>query len=286
MNEDGKALTKTRSSGTGWDHSSHQNFLDYYSKESQSPETLQRFGSVLDIVLRIAEREGLGTGPFEVADIGCGAGTQCLMWASRGHHVHGLDVNQPLLNLAQQRAVQAGLQVDFRVGSAVNTPWSDASMDICLAPELLEHVADWTSCLSEFCRILRPGGILYVSTTNRLCPRQQEFNLPLYSWYPSKLKRHYEQLAIASKPELANFAKYPAVNWFSFYLLRNRLASLGFRSWDRFDLIEVSKKSVAAATLIHLVRNISVARWMGHVFTPYTMVVAVKGRARPAPAQE
>jgi 2-polyprenyl-3-methyl-5-hydroxy-6-metoxy-1,4-benzoquinol methylase len=55
-------------------------------------------------------------------------------------------------------------------------------MDVCLLPELLEHVADWQSCLNEAARVLRPGGLLYLSTTNVLCPRQQEFNLPLYSF--------------------------------------------------------------------------------------------------------
>jgi SAM-dependent methyltransferase len=198
------------------------------------------------------------------------------VWASRGHHSHGIDVNQPLVELAKQRATEACLSIDFRVGSATSLPWTNESMHVCIASELLEHVADWRTCLREFSRILKPGGLLYVSTTNWLCPRQQEFNLPLYSWYPSWLKRHCEHLAIGSRPELANFAKYPAVNWFSFYLLRDELASLGLRSLDRFDLIDISKKSALAATLVCVVRNISVARWIGHVLTPYTVVLVVK----------
>ncbi len=62
---------------------------------------------------------------------------------------------------------------------------------------------------------MRPGGVLYLTTTSCLCPSQMEFRLPLYSWYPGFLKRRYERLAKTTRPELANFAIYPAVHWFS-----------------------------------------------------------------------
>jgi 2-polyprenyl-3-methyl-5-hydroxy-6-metoxy-1,4-benzoquinol methylase len=101
-------------------------------------------------------------------------------------------------------------------------------MHVCLLPELLEHVVEWMACLKETARILRPGGVLFLSTTNKLCPSQQEFSLPLYSWYPRPLKRHFEKLAVTKRPELENFARYPAVNWFSFYSLRSELSRLGF----------------------------------------------------------
>ena len=101
-------------------------------------------------------------------------------------------------------------------------------MSVCL-PELLEHVPDWETCLREAARSLDPGGLLYLSTTNVLCPVQSEFNLPLYSWYPGFIKRRYERLAVTTRPAIANYAKYPAVNWFTFYRLRDYLASTGLQ---------------------------------------------------------
>ena len=84
-------------------------------------------------------------------------------------------------------------------------------MDVALLPELLEHVANWQDCLNEAARIVKPGGLLYLSTTSWLCPMQQEFNLPLYSWYPGFLKRKYERLAVTTRPEIANHCKYPCL---------------------------------------------------------------------------
>jgi ubiquinone/menaquinone biosynthesis C-methylase UbiE len=260
-----------------WDHGSHQHFFDYYAEASQSAAAEQRFRSIQTKLLRIAAENGLPK-YMNVADIGCGAGTQARLWAGLGHRVHGLDVNEPLIQLARQRAKENGLEVSFEVGTATSLPWPDASMDVCLVPELLEHVKDWEACLNEAARVLKPGGVLYLSTTNVLCPVQEEFSLPLYSWYPPPLKRYCERLAVTTRPQIANYAKYPAVNWFSFYELRNYLRALGFRSLDRFDLIDRDTKPLRARLLISLLRGSRLARFLGHLATPATLLVAVRTR--------
>ncbi len=276
-NDNGSHLNSSDSGQlSAWDSSSHETFYDYYAKESQSERTLQRSRSVRDSVLRVVQQGRFAGQALEVADIGCGAGTQSMMWASVGHHAHGIDVSGPLVELARKRAQEAGLQVCFSVASAVELPWPDRSMHVCLLPELLEHVADWRACLNEAVRILRPGGVLFLSTTNRLCPFQQEFNLPLYSWYPQRLKRHYEKLAITTRPALANFAKYPAVNWFSYYGLRSELRLLGFDSLDRFDIIDLSDREASTRFVVFCVRRSCLIRWLAHVAQPATTVFAVK----------
>src|SRR5687767_9141524 len=98
-----------------WDHGSHPDFYEYYAAESQSAGTEQRFRRIQAAVLRIAAESGLA-GTLEVADIGCGAGTQARLWAQLGHRVRGLDINEPLLQLARERATAQGLDIDFEVG--------------------------------------------------------------------------------------------------------------------------------------------------------------------------
>lgn len=264
---------------TSWDHSSDPNFFDYYEQQSLSQETIQRFSLVRDKALRLIAAGNSSPGPvLQVADIGCGAGTQCRLWASLGHRVHGLDVNAPLIEVAKRRASEAGLDIAFDVGSATSLPYADSSMDVALLPELLEHVANWQDCLNEAARIVRPGGLLYLSTSSWLCPMQQEFNLPLYSWYPGFLKRKYERLAVTTRPEIANHCKYPAVNWFSFYALARYLEKQGFRSMDRFDMIETDNKGALAKMAVALIRALPPLRFFGHVLTPGSIVFAVKVR--------
>ena len=163
-----------------WNHDTHEEFYRHYIHESTQPETRMRFETVRDRIIQLVNSYREPT-QLDVVDIGCGPGVQAIMWAKQGHKVHGLDVNRPLITFAQERAREAGVDIEFQVGTAVNLPWNDSSIDVCLVPELLEHVADWRTCLDEFTRILRPGGILYLSTSSKLCPIQQEFRLPLYS---------------------------------------------------------------------------------------------------------
>jgi 2-polyprenyl-6-hydroxyphenyl methylase/3-demethylubiquinone-9 3-methyltransferase len=264
-----------------WDHDTHRAFYDYYASASQSAATAARFDGIRNAVLRVAEGCALPA-HLEVADIGCGAGTQARMWAEAGHRVRGLDVNEPLIQLARQRAADQGLDIRFEVGSATALPWPDACIDVALVPELLEHVADWQPVVNEAARVVRPGGLLYLSTTNVLCPVQQEFTLPLYSWYPRPVKRYCERLAVTTHPAIANHAKYPAVHWFSFYMLRDYLRPLGFDALDRFDLIDVARKGRLASVVIGVVRRVSLLRFLGHVATSGTFLVAVKSRARSA----
>src|SRR6476660_9819677 len=80
------------------------------------------------------------------------------------HYVTGL------INLGKQRAAAGGYTVDFCVGSSTELPWPSETMDVCLVPEVLEHVPEWRTCLEEYVRILRPGGLLMITTSNKLRP--------------------------------------------------------------------------------------------------------------------
>lgn len=269
-------LNESGQVGSGeWDTGSHEDFYKYYEQQSLKPATMERFRMACETLLRIhgAALQGI---KLNVLDVGCGAGSQSIFWTRNGHLYHGIDINEPLIELARQRAQEQCLDIRFDVGTATALPYSDASMDICLLPELLEHVADWRSCLNEAIRVLRPGGLIYISTSNKLCPIQQEFNLPLYSWYPRSLKRYFEKRALTDRPDLANYAKYPAVNWFSFYDLRNCLEPRGFKCFDRFDLIDASTKGWVFILILQIIKKLPLLRLLAHIATPYTLIVAQK----------
>ena len=117
---------------------------------------------------------------------------------------------------------------------------------------------------------------LFLTTTNTLCPKQQEFNLPLYSWYPGWAKRHYERLAQSTRPELVTYATYPAVNWFTFYRLRRELGRRGCDCRDRFDLIDPAKKNAVKRFAVSAVRALPPARFLAHMATPSTWILAIR----------
>jgi 2-polyprenyl-6-hydroxyphenyl methylase/3-demethylubiquinone-9 3-methyltransferase len=263
-----------RSAGSG--ANADPRFVASYEAKSLSAATQARFLGVHDKIIRLLSKNGRQQRPLDVLDIGCGAGTQCRLWAARRHRVSGIDISQPLLELAARRAHEAGLRIRFDVGSATQLPYLDASHDVCLLPQLLEHVPDWEGCLREAVRVLRSGGVLYVSTSNVLCPRQSEFNLPMYSWYPTFLKRRYEHLAVTTRPDLANHASYPAVHWFTYARLARFLTALGMRCHDRFDVLEPSLQSGWRRTAAALLRGVPALRLPAQFFVGTSVVFAVK----------
>jgi ubiquinone/menaquinone biosynthesis C-methylase UbiE len=251
-------------------------FVSAYEAKSLSPATMARFSAVHDKIMALARRHGRAERSLDVLDIGCGAGTQCRLWAIQGHRVTGIDVSAPLIGLAARRAREEGLSIGFDVGSATVLPYADASQDVCLLPQLLEHVPDWQACLREAARVLRGGGLLYLSTSNLLCPRQSEFNLPLYSWYPPALKRRYERLAVTTRPALANHATFPAVHWFTYARLARFLTGLGMHCYDRFDVLDRGNLGGwrrAAATLL---QRVPALKLPAQFFVGTSVVFAVK----------
>jgi 2-polyprenyl-6-hydroxyphenyl methylase/3-demethylubiquinone-9 3-methyltransferase len=255
---------------------SHPEFVDYYTERSATPEFLAGCQRLHQTLLALWQRIDRPRA-LDVADIGCGHGAMAMTWATEGHRVKALDINAPLLEVARRRAAKDGLDIRFDLGTATKLPWSDASVDVCVVPELLEHVRDWQACLDEFARVVRRPGILFLTTTNRLCPVQNEFRLPMFGWYPPSLKRHYIRLAETTRPELANYATHPAYNWFSYGDLAAELSRRGFDAcWDRFDLASLRSLSPLKRAVIASLRAGSLPRWWARFAQPATTIAAIR----------
>jgi len=91
-------------------------------------------------------------------DIACGGGLLAPVVAPTGHRHVGVDLSLPALAQARGRGVVA-IRAD-----ALRLPFRDASFDVVVAGELLEHVSPMSAAVAEACRVLRPGGTLVVDT--------------------------------------------------------------------------------------------------------------------------
>ena len=56
------------------------------------------------------------------------------------------------------------------VGSALRLPLPAGAVDVTFSSNVLEHVGDWRTMLSEMVRVTKPGGIIFVAFTNWLSP--------------------------------------------------------------------------------------------------------------------
>lgn len=95
-----------------------------------------------------------------LVDLGCGAGLLAPHVAGLGYRHVGVDLVPVSLDLAREHGVEPVRSDVHRL------PFSDGSVDVVSAGEILEHVADPSTVASEACRILRPGGLLVLDTIN------------------------------------------------------------------------------------------------------------------------
>lgn len=98
----------------------------------------------------------------KVLEIACGSGGVSMRMARMlGASVVGVDINAAAVSAATDRAVAEGLQsrAEFRVADAASTlPFADATFDVVFCNDAVNHLPDRLSVLSEWRRVLKPGG--------------------------------------------------------------------------------------------------------------------------------
>jgi SAM-dependent methyltransferase len=91
-------------------------------------------------------------------DLATGTGNAALIAARAGASVTGLDAAERLIDVARQRAADAGLEADFLVGDVQSLPFDDGSFDVVLSVFGLIFAADAEAAFGELIRVLQPDG--------------------------------------------------------------------------------------------------------------------------------
>ncbi|MBJ7608242.1 MAG: methyltransferase domain-containing protein [Candidatus Dormibacteraeota bacterium] len=105
-------------------------------------------------------------GDRDVLDIGAGAGYGAAILGTTAKSVIGVDLDASAV--AYSTAHYASHNVRFETGSAVDLGLiDDASVDVAVCFEVIEHVAEQEETMRNIRRVLRPGGFLIVSSPDR-----------------------------------------------------------------------------------------------------------------------
>lgn len=129
-----------------------------------------RLGYIAEQIAAEFGRRRAGRRPFEglsLADVGCGGGLAAEPMARLGCDVTGFDAAEDSLAVARTHAAAGGLTIDYRAETAEAAAARGAAFDVVLALEIVEHVADPAAFVATLGQLLRPGGLLIMSTLNR-----------------------------------------------------------------------------------------------------------------------
>lgn len=136
-------------------HPRRNAWRDYaLSGEQRSDPVLDRIEQILDLSGRI------------LLDLGCGDGGFAVAATRRGCSVIALDVCTKTLQRASARCLWRQVTVDLCCGSGLLLPILDGTCDAVILQDVIEHVPNPSTLLQETFRVLRRGGVCYVSAVN------------------------------------------------------------------------------------------------------------------------
>lgn len=140
-------------------------FYQYFKRCFDSPATLDRYSQSCKHFFDMVQAK-----EKKVLDIGCGFGLISIHLATFGAQiVSGVDANEEAIYVFQKilsRFSPPLSNVEVKLGDALNLDYEDNHFDVVVANEVISHVRDVDFFIREMRRVLRPGGIFYISDSN------------------------------------------------------------------------------------------------------------------------
>lgn len=104
---------------------------------------------------------------LSILDIGCGGGILCKPLARLGAQVTGIDLSEDLIKVAKIQAEKKDLTINYQCVNAEDLAKKKKRFDVVTALEVIEHVPDPADFIKTASDLVKPGGLLFISTLNR-----------------------------------------------------------------------------------------------------------------------
>jgi len=130
----------------------------------------ERLRFLREQLVRHFGRDGNAPRPLEglrIADIGCGGGLVSEPLARLGANVTGIDPAEENVAAARAHAADSRLDIDYRAARVEDLAAEGAQFDAVIGLEVVEHVPDVRAFIGVCAQVVRPGGMMLLSTINR-----------------------------------------------------------------------------------------------------------------------
>jgi ubiquinone/menaquinone biosynthesis C-methylase UbiE len=103
-----------------------------------------------------------GASPMAALDYGCGSGNLTRHLIELGVHTTSADVSPRFLKMIEERFSESGLSITLRINGQDLSSVPGEHFDLVATYSVLHHVQDYLHIVEEMCRVLKPGGVLYI----------------------------------------------------------------------------------------------------------------------------
>jgi len=103
-------------------------------------------------------------------DVGFAYGGFLAAFASLGYAATGIEISERFGRLGRLNLESAGISVDARMGDFLSDDViaGESQFDVITCSDVIEHVRDPAACLRKICRLLKPGGVGYITCPTKL----------------------------------------------------------------------------------------------------------------------
>ena len=130
----------------------------------------------------------------KVLDLGCGIGLNTPSIAKYFPDTIAADVD-PMFETATKNFLSSfHIRIPVITYDGKKLPFKDNVFDIVNCVEVIEHTENPDLLLSEIKRVLKPDGILYITSPNKYWPIESHYRLPFLSYLPRKFANIYVRL--------------------------------------------------------------------------------------------
>lgn len=128
-------------------------------------------------------------------DCGCGIGLSLYYLSQYFKNSIGVETDRESFETAKKQFEKLKCKTKIKLYDGEKLPFPDNHFDIVTSMEVWEHAQNPQLMLREIRRVLKPDGILHITTANKLWPIEPHYKLPFLSYLPYFLADPYVKLS-------------------------------------------------------------------------------------------
>jgi SAM-dependent methyltransferase len=126
-----------------------------------------------EVMIRVAFGDYLSRRPHfdensKVLDVGCGFAQNLLPFVVLGADCHGVEISESVVEVSRKAIADRGVNVNIQVGSNRSLPYPSDTFDLLMSIDTIHYEDSRNGMekgLAEFARVLKPGGLLILTTS-------------------------------------------------------------------------------------------------------------------------